>query len=153
MTLTKQSIYDNATLDSIIERIDNLSNESGALWGKMNVAQMLAHCADVQEVLLGKPLEGSPWYFKLLGPVVKKVILNSKPFPRDTATHPQYIVSDSREFEAEKARLLEALAKFSSLSPAEHDQITHPLFGNMTVEDKGWMSYKHLDHHLNQFGV
>lgn len=151
--MTKRSIYQDEPYSYIVDRINRLTPDSTALWGEMSVDQMLAHCTEVQDVLLGKPLEGSPWYFKPLGRLVKKLILSSKPFPRGTTTHPQYVVGDPRVFDSEKSSLLKSLATFKEMSVAEHDKIVHVLFGPMSIDEKGWMCYKHLDHHLNQFGV
>ena len=120
----------------------------------MTCSQMLAHCAEVQEVCNGsRSLDRTPALFKLLGPVVKKVVLLNRPFPRNSKTHPQYIITDSTDFEIEKRRLLASLHHFDSMTDDEHASVVHPVFGKMTRDEKGWLFYKHLDHHLTQFGV
>ncbi len=73
---------------------------------RMNAAQMCAHCAEVAEVAGGKPLTGTPWYVRLLGGLIKKMVLSDRPYPRSTRTHPQYVIPTTVEFDAQKARLL-----------------------------------------------
>ena len=84
------------------------------------------------------------------GPLFKNKLIDRKPYPKNLRTHPQYVVTDPKEFAAEKRRLLDALERFRgqrASAPA------HPLFGEMTDDERGWGMYKHLDHHLRQFGV
>jgi hypothetical protein len=147
----KKVLYDEETYQEVLGRIDALSGESRPEWGRMSVGQMLAHCAEILEVTNGKPLEGTPWLVKLFGPLIRKMVVGDRPYPRGTRTHPQYLQTADRDFAAEKTRLLAALEAFRA---AEHGPATqHVLFGKMDREEKGWSSYKHLDHHLTQFGV
>jgi hypothetical protein len=119
----------------------------------MNVAQMLAHCAEIFEVTNGKELKGTPWFVKLMGGLIKRMVLSPKPYPKETGTHPQYVVADERQFETEKQRLLNALEQFATADKAIAEQRKHPIFGTMTLDEQGWSMYKHLDHHLAQFGA
>lgn len=143
-------MYDLATYNSMIERINRLTPSSQAEWGKMNVGQMLAHCAEVQDVSNGKPLKGTPWFIKLFGGLVKKMVINDKPYPKNLRTHPQYLMTDPEDFETQKSRLLLSLKTMHALGKTTS---RHPIFGVMTPEEKGWGMFKHLDHHLSQFGV
>lgn len=151
--MAKKSLLDQDVQQACLDRINKLTPASQPVWGKMNTAQMLAHCAEVAEVLNGKPLEGTPFMVKLFKGMIRKMVVNEKPYPQNSRTHPQYVVSDAREFEAEKERMIAALVKLGSFTEAERRQLNHPLFGTMTDEELGWSSYKHLDHHLVQFGV
>lgn len=111
---------------------------------------MLAHCAEVQDVANGKPLVGTPWFVRLLAPFIRRTVVSENPYPKGLRTHPQYVQAAVRDFETERARLLVALEGFRA---ARHSPGSHPLFGDMTEAERGWASYKHLDHHLRQFGV
>ncbi|MFT5234288.1 MAG: hypothetical protein ACI9UK_001735 [Candidatus Krumholzibacteriia bacterium] len=147
---------DNQIFDKEFEaafwRIETLRHDNPALWGKMNVAQMLAHCSEVQEVFNGKELKNTPWFLKLMGGYIRKMVFNDKPFPHSTRTHSQYIVDDERDFESEKLRLVAALNSLKNGAP-HPDNARHPLFGEMSQQEKTVASFKHLDHHLQQFGV
>lgn len=151
--MEKRSLFDASTLDAVTARIDSLTADTQPRWGKMDVAQMLAHCAEVQEVANGKELRNSPWYLKLFRGIIRRMVLSTKPYPRQSATHPQYVVASQEDFGQQKERLLQAIRSMHDQSPAKAEQIKHPLFGSMTADEKGWAMYKHLDHHLTQFGV
>ena len=87
----------------------------------------------------------------MLKGMIRKMVVGPKPYPKNTRTHPQYLQTEPRDFDTEKARLLAALNAFveAENSPAR----PHSLFGVQTHDEKGWAGYKHLDHHLTQFGV
>ena len=114
---------------------------------------MLAHCAEVQEVSNGKELKNTPLVAKMLKGMIRKMVVGEKPFPRNTKTHPQYKQTSDRDFGTEKSGLCNALDDFINADKNSSGQSKHPLFGEMTTEEKGWSMYKHLDHHLKQFGV
>ncbi len=149
-TLTEKSLYSAEVHQECLERIGKLASDTQPQWGKMSVAQMLAHCAEIQEVANGKELKNTPFIARLFKGMIRNMVLNNKPFPKSTKTHPQYLQTAKRDFEREKNRLLAAVDTFVSAGAAPGE---HPFFGPMTAEEKGWSMYKHLDHHLQQFGV
>ena len=149
-TLVKKSLYSHDVYQRCLARIGKLTPETQPQWGSMSAAQMLAHCAEIQEVTNGKALENTPFMVKLFKGMIRKMVVNEKPYPKNTRTHPQYKQMAEQDFETEKGRLLGALAQFIE---EEGTPGRHPLFGAMSVEEKGWSMYKHLDHHLSQFGV
>lgn len=151
--MERKNFFDDDTYEALLERLDRLLPDSAPAWGKMNAAQMLAHCSEVAEVANGKALEGTPWYIGLFGGLIKKLVLSGRPYPRGTKTHPQYIIGEDNDFDREKARLLEVLAAMHSGGRAQAGRKRHPIFGAMTADEHGWATYKHLDHHLTQFQV
>jgi len=148
-----KSLYSPEVYQICLDRINSLTPETQPGWGQMTVAQMLAHCAEIQEVANGKELKNTSLLIKLFKSVIRNAVVGEKPFPRNTKTHPQYKQSSDRDFETEKTRLLKALDKFVIAGSENSDLPTHPLFGDMTPGERGWSTYKHLDHHLSQFGV
>ncbi len=149
-TLVKKSLYSHDVYQRCLARIGKLTSQTQPQWGSMSAAQMLAHCAEIQEVTNGKALQNTPFMVKLFKGMIRNMVVNEKPYPKNTRTHPQYKQTVEQDFETEKGRLLGALAKFIE---EEGTPGRHPLFGAMSVEEKGWSMYKHLDHHLSQFGV
>lgn len=145
-----KNINDADTYADLLARMGRLSADSAPQWGKMNAAQMLAHCAEVQEVTNGKALKGTPFYIRMLGPLVKRMVLSTRPYPHDSPTHPQYVMSGPVEFDAAKAR---CRASLEALRARGGQPVPHSLFGPMKAEEWGWSVWKHLDHHLRQFGV
>ncbi len=152
--MTKPSLYSPEVYQQTLGRIDGLTKDSQPVWGKMNVGQMLAHCAEIQEVINGtKKLEGTPFIAKLFKGMIRSAVVGEKPFKHGLQTHPQYRQTSERDFQTEKERLASALKTFVEMDEAKAASLEHPLFGKMTREERGWSSYKHLDHHLQQFGV
>jgi hypothetical protein len=149
MKIERQSLQDPAVVGPLRERIERLTPTTAPQWGRMSVAQMLAHCAEVQEVMNGKPLTGTPWYIRLAGPLIKRAVLGRRPYRRGLRTHPQYEVADEHEFAAERDRLLDAIESAGQID----GPVDHPIFGHLSAEEAGWAGYKHLDHHLTQFGA
>ena len=144
------SLYHQQTFDQTLERINKLTPDTKPQWGKMDVAQMMAHCAEILDVSNGKPLQNTPWVARLFKGYIKKMVIGPKPYPKNTKTHPQYLQTTPKDFEDEKRHLLKALDKLKEM---EGQAIEHTLFGVLNKEEKGWAMYKHLDHHLVQFGV
>jgi len=151
--LIVKSIYTPEVYQSCLDRIDRLEPGSIPQWGTMTAAQMLAHCAEIQDVANGKDLNGTPFLVRLFKGMVRNMVVNDKPYPRNTRTHPQYRQTSDSDFASAKARLLTSTGEFVSAGSSDAGDRRHPLFGEMTAEEKGWSIYKHLDHHLTQFGV
>ena len=148
--MEKKLLYDQEVFDQSLERIAKLTPETKPEWGEMDAAQMMAHCAEIINVSNGKPLLDTPWLAKLFKGMIKKMVVGPKPYPRSTKTHPQYLQKSPKNFEEEKQHLLNALEELKQL---ENTSVIHPLFGSLTKEENGWAMYKHLDHHLTQFGI
>lgn len=148
--MASTNLYDLDTYHATLARIERLTRETQSQWGRMSVAQMLAHCAEIVEVTNGKPLENTPLLVRVFKGMIRKMVVNEKPYPKNTKTHPQYLQVAERDFETEKAKLLDALDRFRDQEEAAPE---HPLFGVMSREESGWSMFKHLDHHLRQFGV
>ena len=85
--------------------------------------------------------------------LVKNAVVNNKPFKKNSQTGPQFVIKDDRNFEIEKTRLIEYLIKTQQLGDVYFDGKESHSFGVLTKEEWNNMFYKHLDHHLSQFGV
>ena len=148
--MEKKSLYDPEVYRETTERISRLSTETKPQWGKMDVAQMMAHNTEILDVFNGKPLLNTPFLAKLFKGMIKRMVVGEKPYPKNSKTHPQYIKTGEKDFSTEKQNLLNALNK---MRESEGEKIEHALFGVLNTDEKGWSLYKHLDHHLTQFGV
>jgi hypothetical protein len=150
IAMERKNLFDATTYDEVVSRIHKLTPQSQPEWGQMSVGQMLAHCAEVQDVSNGKPLKGTPWFVKMMGGVIKKMVMSDKPYGKNLRTHPQYVMTEPEDFERQRDRLLHSMKTMIALGKSG---VKHPIFGKLTADEKGWMVYKHLDHHLSQFGV
>ena len=147
------NLYDPKSLEECIARLETIGPDSLPLWGKMSVAQMMAHCSEVLDVYNGvKPLKTNI-ITRLFSVTIKQVVVGPEPYKKNSPTATQFKVTNHKDFKKEKERLLKALDLFHSMDKEIAQSLKHPLFGKMTLEEKGWAMYKHLDHHLEQFGV
>ena len=145
-----KNLFDATVKQEIIDRINKLTPESQRQWGKMDVAQMLAHCQMPMGVATGKhKLKGSG-FLKLVGPFFKGLLFNNKPFKKNLGTDKSFIMTTPKEFEKEKSGLIQMINDFSEVTMSGEP---HPIFGKLTKEQWSKGTWKHLDHHLMQFGV
>ena len=130
-----------------------LRPDSGRQWGTMNPGQMLAHCSAWMEMAAG--LKSTPRSFlgRIFGRLAKSSILNEKPVRRNMPTDPCLIANEERDFSAERERLREWVDRFAAAGPGGCTRHPHSFFGPMTPSEWSRLAYKHLDHHLRQFGV
>jgi hypothetical protein len=148
-----QSLFEPAAKKSILDRLAALSPGATRQWGKMDAAQMMAHCSVAMEAATGdKPLKHS-LIGKIFAPFVKKGLLGEKPFGKDSPTDPTFVVADKRDFAKEKDHLTGLIGRFCQSGPSEAGKYTHSFLGKISGHDWGVVMYKHLDHHLRQFGA
>ncbi|MCI0415934.1 DinB family protein [bacterium] len=146
-----KTLFHETTVEEIQQRFEKLSDKTTSEWGKMNAAQMLAHCTATMQMPVGDiQIKKSP--LSLIGWMFKGLFRNEKPFGKNSPTAPEFIMKDSRDFEVEKQRFLEAFQKLAK-GPDAVKCFQHPFFGKMTCDDWGRLMYKHMDHHFRQFGV
>ena len=145
-----KNLFEPAIKQDIINRIYKLTPESKPLWGKMNVGQMLAHCQMPIGVADGTHKLKRTLMGRLIGPMLKSILHNDKPFKRNLPTDKSFIMTDSKDFEKERQKLLEMVGNFTEANILNE---THTFFGKLTKEQWSKGTYKHLDHHLQQFGV
>lgn len=149
-----QSLFNTTDNQKIIDRINSLSNTSQAQWGKMNVAQMLAHNQVPLKVAFGEHKLKRGLMSILFGKMFKnKLMKDEKPFDRNLPTDKTFIVVDQREFEKEKNALSELIKNFVEKGPNGLTKDPHPFFGELTGEEWDKLQWKHMDHHLRQFGA
>lgn len=148
-----KNIFEQSTTDDLITRINNLSNSSQANWGKMNVAQMLAHCNAIYSVL--KDDYPKPNAFKrfILKVLVKNTVVGENPYKKNLHTSPDFVISDQREFDKEKTNLIQNIITTQKLDTHYFEGKEAPAFGALSAKEWSNLFYKHLDHHLQQFGV
>jgi hypothetical protein len=145
-----KNLFDTEVKREIITRINKLTPQSQRQWGKMDVAQMLAHCSMPLGVATGKHKLKANFFLSLLGPFFKKQLFNEKPFQRNLPTDKSFKMVDLKDFEKEKQGLIEMINNFSAASMSGDP---HPFFGKLTNDEWSKGTWKHLDHHLQQFGV
>ena len=149
-----ESLFNSETHQDILKRLNNLNENSTALWGKMNIGQMFKHCQLPIKVALGENnMEMKVGFikkqiFKLFKPMMYSV----KPWKHNMQTAKEFIITEPLVFESERTNLVTLINEFASKK--DHTNWPeHPVFGYFTTEQRGKMQYKHIDHHLRQFGA
>jgi hypothetical protein len=148
-----KSLFDADTCSQILNRIDTLNQSIEPTWGKMEVGQMLHHCHFPLSLALGRYHMKKPSpLMRLIFKSFKKGMYNDTLWKPNLPTAKGFKVVDKKDFAAEKTLLVGLINDFH----LEKDRKTwepHPAFGDFTHEQWGKMQYKHLDHHLRQFGA
>jgi Protein of unknown function (DUF1569) len=148
-----KTLFQSEAVDEIVARIGQLTPTTPALWGKMNVAQMLAHCSVAIDMASGRLILPRLMIGRILGPLVKPIYTNDKPFSKSSPTDKKLVVADARDFSQEQERLKLRIREFQRGGESHVTKHPHPFFGDFQPQEWARGMYKHLDHHLRQFGV
>lgn len=149
-----KNIFDNGVTEELIDRVNKLNSETQPQWGKMSVDQMLAHCNVPYEMVYTDKHPKAGGLKKLLFKTfLKPIVVGEKPYKRNSRTAPDFIISDRRVFADEKKILVDNLTKTKQHGRSHFDGVESPSFGALTSDEWSNLFYKHLDHHLSQFGV
>jgi hypothetical protein len=149
-----KSLFNKEDNREIVNRINSLTNGSKNQWGKMNVAQMLHHAqiplqSAFGEIKLKRSLPG----ILFGGMVRKKLTRDEAPFSKELPTAKEFVTVDQFEFQKEKDALVKLVERFAVGGPDQITKDPHPFFGSMTAKEWDIIQWKHLDHHLRQFGA
>jgi hypothetical protein len=145
-------LFDAARVEEVQARMAQLCPESTPLWGTMNPAQALAHCARGMEWAVGDRIPPRMWLGRIMGRMVKPMVLgNDAPMRRNSPTAKDLVVQDARDLGTERERLRGLIERFAAAGPAGCTTHPHSFFGRLTPEEWATLMYKHLDHHLRQF--
>ena len=149
-----KNLFEPARVEEVKERIARLKPDSERQWGKMNAAQAVAHCSAGLELAVGDRIPPRLLLWRIIGRMVKPMALgNDEPMRRNSPTVKDLVVQDERDLGTERERLCGLIDRFASAGPAGCTKHPHSFFGRLTPDQWAILTYKHLDHHLRQFGV
>jgi len=148
-----RNLFELEAVDEVISRINTLQPETQRQWGKMDVAQMMAHCSGALDMASGRLNPPRIFIGRLIGRLVKPIYTNEKPLSRNSPTDPKLVVSDQRDFLREVEQLKRCVREFHEGGEPKCTRHPHPFFGALTPQAWSRGMYKHLDHHLRQFGA
>ncbi|WP_213188781.1 DUF1569 domain-containing protein [Cloacibacterium caeni] len=150
-----QNVFDAQDAQEYINRINNLTPETPRKWGKMSVDQVLAHLNVAYDLTFTSEKFPKPSFIAkfLLSRFVKPKITNEIPYKQSLPTSPAFIIADERNFEEEKAKLIGNIQRVQQLGREAFEGKENINFGKMTAQCWNNMFAKHLNHHLEQFGV
>ncbi len=148
-----KNLFDAATYNDVVDRLNKLDEVRTGQWGKMDVGQMMAHCCAAFRVPLSEKKLPRMFIGRLVSWMIKSKMYNDDPWKQNLPTSPEFVMKDQKDFEVEKERLKELIHQFYKAGPGGISKYPHPFFGSFTPEQWGQSMYKHLDHHLSQFGA
>lgn len=150
-----ENIFDKAVTDAFISRINKLEPTTKAVWGKMSLGQMMAHCNVTYQLIYDGNQSPSPKGFKkfMLKALIKPIVVSEKPYKKNSRTAPDFLITTEKEFTSEKARLIDYMTKTQELGAKHFEGKESHSFGPLNTSEWNNMFVKHLDHHLSQFGV
>tara|TARA_R110002167_G_scaffold51470_11_gene148930 strand:+ start:2533 stop:2991 length:459 start_codon:yes stop_codon:yes gene_type:complete len=149
-----KNLFDAKETEETIARINTLRPDTKNKWGKMNVAQMLGHCNVAYELVYTDKHPKPKGFQKLMIRLfAKNVVIGPKPYKKNSRTAPIFVISDQRDFDREKQRLIDHLQKTQQLGGKHFDGKESHAFGPLSETEWNTLFSKHLDHHLQQFGA
>lgn len=150
-----ENIFDAQTVQQYINRINQLTPETQRKWGKMSVDQVLAHLNVAYAYIFESEKFPKPNFIAkfFLTTFVKKKIVGEGSYKQNLPTSPSFIISDSKNFEEEKKKLIGNLQRVQQLGAEAFEGKENLSFGKLTAKEWNNMLAKHLNHHLEQFGV
>ncbi|WP_411896007.1 DUF1569 domain-containing protein [Winogradskyella sp. A2] len=146
-----KSFFEDGVYEEITLRLNQIEKDTKPQWGKMNAGQMFNHCQMPLNIILEKEDYGVKpnWLVNLL---FKKSMYSDKLWRKNLPTAPGFKITDEKDFEKEKQEITTLIDALNE-QRERTDWQPHPAFGKLTKDQWGKMQYKHLDHHLRQFGV
>ena len=150
-----ETIFDAQNIENFKDRIGRIEEYATASWGKMNIKQMLVHVIENEKLLLRERDFKDVFIGKLFGQMaLKSDVKNDKPFGKNSPTHPDLKIKVSVDMDISdlKSDWKAQLDKYLKISHNHYDDFKHPFFRKMSYEQVGIWAYKHIDHHLRQFG-
>jgi uncharacterized protein DUF1569 len=148
-----KNLFEPQTVEEVLSRVDKLQPTAQRQWGKMDAAQMLAHCSAAMDMATGRLNLKRVFIGRVLAPFVKPIFTNEKPFSKNNPTAKELVFSNPQDFPREQRQLREKIREFQQGGEAKCTRHPHPFFGPLTPSDWARGMYKHLDHHLRQFGA
>jgi hypothetical protein len=145
-----KTVWDASARQEIRDRLGRLTPNANRLWGKMTAPQMVAHLADSMRMANGEipiPSKNLPLRFT----PIKQFIIYVAPFPKSAPTAPQLITRPPIDWPSECKAICLGMDQFSARDRSGPFP-EHPAFGKLTARAWGRLIYRHIDHHLKQFG-
>jgi hypothetical protein len=144
------SLRDDTARRQLGARLQKLTPETGARWGRLDAPRVLCHLGDTLAVAVGEAA-AAPLNRKLLHHFpVKHLIMYVLPFPKGAPTSPDLLSSTPGDFDGDRRRVLDLMGRLAAAPSGKGPD--NPIFGPMTNDEWNALQWKHIDHHLKQFG-
>ena len=149
-----KNLHDPSTAAELRGRLGRMQPDAVRQWGRMTPSQALAHTAKGLEMALGDLRPPRMLIGRVIGRIIRPLALgDDKPMRPGSPTSPDLVVADERDFETERLRLDQLIERFASGGPDACTTHPHTFFGPLKTSEWAVLMYKHIDHHLRQFGA
>jgi hypothetical protein len=146
-----KTMWDGNDQREVSDRLTRLLPDRRAAWGRMSAPQMVCHLSESLRMALGE-LKVAPKKVPIRYPPLKQFIVYVAPFPKNVPTAPELLERSPREWNADVAELQSLIERFAARRGAAQ-WAEHPAFGRLSERAWGVLVYRHMDHHLRQFGA
>jgi Protein of unknown function (DUF1569) len=147
-----KTMWDGEAAREIRERVVRLTPDCKRQWGRMSPQQMVCHLSENLKMALGE-LPVAPKHLPLRYPPLKQFVIYLAPFPKNAPTAPELVIAATPQpWHDDLARLQTLIDRFAARATAT-EWPDHPAFGPLSRRAWGVLAYRHMDHHLRQFGV
>jgi hypothetical protein len=147
------NLFDNTNATAILNRLEQLKPDIQRKWGRMDVTKMMAHCSAALEMSMTQEKFPRSFMGFVFGKMARPTFSGPQPFKQNLPTDKRFLIANPETFEIEKAKLISLVKKFSGEKEKALSPFPHPFFGKLRPEEWAAGMHKHLDHHLQQFGV
>lgn len=152
-----RTIRDEGALRSLVERLNRLGPDTPGRWGVLTAGEMLCHLGDAHESVLGERVSTELTTSRRSRPLFKWLALYAPvPWPKGVKTRrgvdPRTEGTRPADFERDRERAIASLERLALADPTTLPA-QHFLFGPMSARDWQRWAYRHVTHHLRQFGV
>ncbi|OEK04243.1 DUF1569 domain-containing protein [Roseivirga misakiensis] len=148
-----KNLYHKPDVDGILERLEKLTPNAERQWGKMDVAQMLAHLNAFLEIPLDLSFPKRMLSGRIIGRFFKSRYVSKKRFSKNSPTGKNFIMDGQEDFEKERTKSIALVQKFYENGPEKCTRQPHQFFGKLSPDEWAIVQWKHFDHHLRQFDV
>ena len=148
-----KTIFDPSNCEDLLRRVDTIRAGSERRWGKMTASQMLEHTARALEVATGRKPAKQAFLGRLISWKFRKGFVGETPFPQNAPTNPAFIVTYEPELASGREKVKALIRELHAGGEMACDGRVHSFFGRLTGVEWGVTQYKHVDHHLRQFGA
>lgn len=150
-----KNLFNQQDKDELIKRLSCLSPNHLPKWGKMNAHQAIVHMTDPLRCAIGdRPVPLNPSIFAKWP--VNKLFSQYLPWPKGAPTAPEFIQgvkgSQCIEFERDKQELILVIHRFSQHQNSIPFPI-QPTFGKLNNNEWARLMWRHINHHIYQFGL
>jgi len=147
-----ETIFNQQTIDNFVDRVKRLKADENAEWGQMTPYQMVKHCILSEQMYLGDTKYNRLFIGRLFGAwALKSVVKDKSPMKKNQPTHPTFKIKGDGNLDEQKNIWINLIKRYNQ--KVSFAEFVHPFFGKMTKDQIGIYVYKHIDHHLRQFGI